>query len=412
MKLIWYFLPALILVISYILYMEIDTLDTIELEKESEALCSDGSPYKFELSKGFDEGVNKFLLFFEGGGWCIFNTEGYDFTKCIERQQISWGSSKPLYRKSSKISRLFYILSASQKFNPVFYNWNKIMVRYCDGFGHQGYARDPIVYNGTQEMYLRGYNNTMGIVNYLKTNLNLTDADRLVLAGHSAGGTAALYWANYIKDSLNPKTNVSVIVDSGIFLDVANHNDTQYKMRDNWIKVHNLTHHGDSQFMSSFCNTTTTEPWRCFMPDNLLASIKVPVLMLQSLYDSWSIYRLVGDFCIFEDSRGMLHKCNSTEYIEEYKGKLVQFFNGLKSNRNVYFWLTHCITHSFLYAVQDVFDERVGISGINLQESIELWLEKPEVSQNFVENRIFDIKTCEKVKDLYYYVNYFGYPTS
>jgi hypothetical protein len=408
MKNILIAISIIVIILSYLIYNEIDTLDTIELDSDTDAQCLDGTNYKFEISKGFDDGVNKFLLFFEGGGWCIFNTDGYNYEKCLERTQISWGSSKPLWKRSSKLSRLFYILSSNKKFNPVFYNWNKILVRYCDGFGHQGYSKKPIVYKD-KELFIRGHNNTMGIIDYLKTNANLMDADRLVLAGHSAGGTAALYWSNYIKNVLNPITKVSTVVDSGIFLDVSNYNDTQHKMKDNWIKVYSLTHSKHDSFMTSFCNLTVG--WKCFMPENLITTSKVPVLILHSLYDSWSIYRLVGDFCIFKD-RQMLAYCNDTSHIEDYKNKLLDFFRSINDKGNVNFWLTHCVTHSFLYAVQDVFDEKVGISRVPLTEAINQWLYNPENYKNAVENRNFDFEECERVKDLYYYVNYFGYPTS
>jgi hypothetical protein len=406
-------LSTLVLLISYILYSEIDIHDTIELDPNTDAKCLDGSNYKFELSRGFGEGIDKFIFYFEGGGWCLFNREGYDYEDCLKRTNISWGSSKPLFSKSIRLSRLFYILSPKKKHNPVFYNWNKILVRYCDGFGHQGYLEKPINYNGV-DLYVRGYNNTMGIVNYLKDkHFGLMTADKVVLSGHSAGGTAALYWTNYIRSKLGKKTKMYTIADSGFFLDVPTNTEKgpEHKLKELNIKSFNLTNPDvNNDFFSSYCSGM--EGWKCYMAEYFIQNIEVPVLLLHSLYDSWSIYRLVGEDCIFKHSKMLLY-CNKTEHIEEYKNKLVSYFQNLdKTNRQIYFWLTNCITHSFLYATQDVYSAEVGINGLSLAESIDIFINRQDEYKNVIENRNFDIKICENVKDLYFYVNYFGYPTS
>lgn len=53
------------------------------------------------------------------------------------------------------------IFSRDSNTNPHFYNWNSVYINYCDGTGHEGYRKDPIVYKG-KNIYIRGLNNTLG----------------------------------------------------------------------------------------------------------------------------------------------------------------------------------------------------------------------------------------------------------
>ena len=61
------------------------------------------------------------------------------------------GSSKNMQPTANKGG----MFSRSASANPGFYNWNYIYVNYCDGTGHQGYAKDPIVVGGVN-VYFRG----------------------------------------------------------------------------------------------------------------------------------------------------------------------------------------------------------------------------------------------------------------
>uniref|UniRef100_M1BRR5 Pectin acetylesterase n=1 Tax=Solanum tuberosum TaxID=4113 RepID=M1BRR5_SOLTU len=45
------------------------------------------------------------------------------------------------------------ILSNNASFNPDFYNWNRVKIRYCDGASFSGDAK---FYNGTSLLYFRG----------------------------------------------------------------------------------------------------------------------------------------------------------------------------------------------------------------------------------------------------------------
>ncbi len=40
-----------------------------------------------------------------------------------------------------------------------FKDWKKVILKYCDGSGHQGYRKNPFKYNGSS-FYFRGHNIT------------------------------------------------------------------------------------------------------------------------------------------------------------------------------------------------------------------------------------------------------------
>uniref|UniRef100_M1DCW6 Pectin acetylesterase n=1 Tax=Solanum tuberosum TaxID=4113 RepID=M1DCW6_SOLTU len=64
----------------------------------------------------------------EGGGWC------QNVAQCLLRKNSKYGSSAKME------NQVFFsgMLSNEQKFNPEFYNWNRVFVRYCDGGSFTG----------------------------------------------------------------------------------------------------------------------------------------------------------------------------------------------------------------------------------------------------------------------------------
>lgn len=92
------------------------------------AVCLDGSAPAYHLARGFGSGANNWLVHFEGGGWCG------NVTTCLERKRTRLGSSKEMATRIAFSG----ILSGAPEYNPDFYNWNKVKVRYCDGSSFTG----------------------------------------------------------------------------------------------------------------------------------------------------------------------------------------------------------------------------------------------------------------------------------
>lgn len=99
------------------------------------AFCIDGSKPAFYLRKGFNEGVNKWNIFFEGGGW------SYDYKTNIRRSTSLLGSSKR-YPSCLPNDEMKFYQSSNQQSNPLLYNWNTVHIKYCDG---SSYAGDEVV---------------------------------------------------------------------------------------------------------------------------------------------------------------------------------------------------------------------------------------------------------------------------
>ena len=93
-----------------------------------------------------------------------------------------------------------------------------VFLKYCTGTGHQGYKKDPIDYKG-QKLYFRGQYATIGQLNAIDKLYKLFNATEIIVTGQSAGGLAAMLWANYIASKALNTTKVLCLADSGIFLD-------------------------------------------------------------------------------------------------------------------------------------------------------------------------------------------------
>jgi hypothetical protein len=137
---------------------------------------------------------NKFILSFEGGGWCGSDL-GISETleDCYQRSKTYLGSSSG-YSDTMTVPE--GMLSDSPQ-NP-FRDWTMIHMRYCDGTGHQGYKKDPISYKG-YKLYFRGHNVTVGQLNSVDNNFKIfSAATEIIITGQSAGGLATFLWSNYI----------------------------------------------------------------------------------------------------------------------------------------------------------------------------------------------------------------------
>jgi hypothetical protein len=102
-----------------------------------------------------------------------------------------------------------------------FKDWKKVYFHYCDGTGHQGSRREPIMYKN-RLLYFRGHNITIERFEHLEKRLGIfTKAERVVISGGSAGGLAATMWANYLAEKVQ-KGNVYCVADATVFYDSLN----------------------------------------------------------------------------------------------------------------------------------------------------------------------------------------------
>ena len=72
------------------------------------------------------------------------------------------------------------------------------MVGYCDGSLHQGFRKNPISYKGV-DLYFRGAALTRSHIKWLLKEHNMAEANKILVAGSSAGGIATEIWSNYLR---------------------------------------------------------------------------------------------------------------------------------------------------------------------------------------------------------------------
>ncbi|XP_021844294.1 pectin acetylesterase 9-like [Spinacia oleracea] len=240
------------------------------------AYCLDGSLPGYHFSKGFGSGARNWLLQFEGGGWCN------DVESCLARANTQRGSTNLM----TKVETFNGILSNNESFNPDFYNWNRVMLRYCDG---ASFAGDSTFDNGTSFMYFRGQKIWQAMLLDLLPK-GLARAEKAFLSGCSAGGLAVFLHCDNFSKFLPRNATVKCLSDAGFFLDVkdVSMNET---IRTFYHDV--VTLQGVEQNLDQNCTSSLTDPKLCFFPQHNLGFIKNPMFILNSAYDMWQFYYIL-----------------------------------------------------------------------------------------------------------------------
>jgi len=394
-----------ILILSFIIYLilfEIEYIPIIELDDSYNAKCLDGSNYRFNFIQGEGEGKNKFFLYLEGGGWCGQETLGDNFVQsCYERSKTSLGS-KIGFINSLVISRLVRLLSSKEKYNPNFYNWNKVFVRYCDGSSF--FSDRTYEINGTK-VYMYGKNNLFGVLNYLKYNYNFTNADSVILSGFSAGSFSTMIYANYIESLTTKKNNTFIISDSGFFYDLDEKKlkvnrlvQKAYEYSTNHTEIVNLfNYYCDKEYIEK-------EPWKCLSGEYFLYNVKVPILSFQNVYDAWITRVINGNDCWF--NKNYIKNCSNEQLDKIYRegNLLIEKIHKYKRYDHITLFYYRKIGHMLTYYNWIWDDKNFAIDGLTINDIIKLWYEtvssgKEMTKREFVEKDNTHIES----KDFYFY---------
>nr|CAB3485663.1 unnamed protein product [Digitaria exilis] len=211
------------------------------------AVCLDGSPPVYHFSPGSGSGANNWVVHMEGGGWCR------NVDECAVRKGNFRGSSK--FMRPLSFSG---ILGGSQKFNPDFYNWNRVKIRYCDGSSFTG---DVEAVETAKNLYYRGFRVWRAIID-----------DLLTVRG------------------MNKAQNVKCFSDAGFFLDGKDISGNNYA-RSIYKNVVNL--HGSAKNLPTSC-TSKQSPELCMFPQYVVPTIRTPLFLLNAAYDSWQIKNVLA----------------------------------------------------------------------------------------------------------------------
>jgi len=408
-KSIYLFLSLLILFIGILFYnKEIEFFDIIELEKSTGARCLDGSPYTFFIKKGSGDGINNFLIFFDGGGWCSKKVYNSTLSSCWKRKQTYLGSSNisitqiilNFIGKYPFFKRWGYILSSDSLNNPNFNNWNKVFLNYCDGRGFLGFNNDEIS-DGKDLFYFRGFNNTIGAINYLSHKMNFKTANKVIISGASAGGVASLTYSNFIADYL-PNSDVRTISDSGFILDYENKINPYYNFSVVWKDLIKDTKPNFEPLLKTYCNEK--DEWKCFLPEYFYKNIRVPVFLIHSQYDIYGICNLIGANCNFSLTS---FNINNVLNSEDHREKFVKSIMKVKDDKKDWgIWSPACYLHDFvMYSFQ--WKKRL-MNNTNLKEAISNWYNMDNENNFYIDKDAWpNNKECAYTKDLMYYIQYF-----
>ncbi|XP_051129363.1 pectin acetylesterase 8-like [Andrographis paniculata] len=296
------------------------------------AVCLDGSPPAYHIDKGFGQGINNWLVHFEGGGWCN------NVTTCQARKSTRLGSSK-LMVKQVAFSGIF---SNQAKFNPDFYNWNRVKVRYCDGSSFTG---DVEAVNPANKLYFRGARVFVAIIEELLAN-GMKNAENAVISGCSAGGLTSILHCDRFRALLPPSAKVKCFADAGFFINARDVSGASHieKFYNDVVQTH-----GSAKNLPSSC-TSRMNPGLCFFPQNVVPGVQTPLFLVNAAYDSWQIKNILAPGVA--DPHGTWHNCKtditkcSSAQLQTMQGFRLEFLKalgGVGSTKG--FFINSCYAH-------------------------------------------------------------------
>ncbi|KAM7490930.1 hypothetical protein LguiA_033851 [Lonicera macranthoides] len=280
----------------------------LESGKAKGAVCLDGSAPAYQFDKGVGEGANNWLVHLEGGAWCTSPESCYNRTHI----RSGLGSSK-LMKK-----RPFTGILSNKKLNNInFYNWNRILVRYCDGASFTG------------------------------------DVEKMhpaLLSGSSAGGLASILHCDKFRAMLPTSIKVKCLSDAGYFVHVKDVSGGYHFQETYFDKV--VKTHGSSKNLPRSC-TSKMNHGLCFYPQFVAPQIRTPLFIINSFYDLFQITNILAPTeigpngswakCQFE-----LNKCSphQIEILKEFRLHFLQaIFAGLRNSSSRGMFINACHTH-------------------------------------------------------------------
>uniref|UniRef100_A0ACD5W2X2 Uncharacterized protein n=1 Tax=Avena sativa TaxID=4498 RepID=A0ACD5W2X2_AVESA len=298
------------------------------------AVCLDGTPPAYHMDPGFGAGKNKWIVNLEGGGWC-------DSVRiCGYRKASRLGSSNLMDKQM-----IFEgVLSSNPVDNPDFYNWNRVMIRYCDGASFSGEG-----YDAGNKVYFRGQRIFNASIEHL-LSIGMASADQVLLAGGSAGGLAAILQCDHFSAFFAGRrgTTVKCLADAGLFLDAVDVSGGR-TLRSYYGGI--VATHGVAQNLPKSC-TGRLDATSCFFPQNIIGSIKTPMFLLNAAYDTWQIHESLAPNAA--DPSGAWRACKSNRLacnasqmtiLQAFRGQMVSAVQGFSRSKANGLFINSCFTH-------------------------------------------------------------------
>lgn len=328
-----------------------DNWTIYEINNNTGALCTDGTNYKFYFREGMGSGLKKFMIFFPGGGYCGYDNT--DFLASCWKRSTSYAGSSQFSGENGSVYQTNYsfgYFDNDEKINPFFWNWNKVYMTYCDGTLFQGYREEPIEFNGSQ-LYFRGYNNTIALLDFLKKNMKLFEAEEVIVIGVSSGAQAVLIWINYIKAYLPSSVKVKGISDAGFFMDNVNQNSLCHLFRSHMMVIANFTNSSNLDLFQGCKHRNNSKKfYKCLIPQYFMKDINADMFIINSQNDFEVLRTVYGLHCLDYG----INNCNEdvNNKIVKFRQKFLKTAFALKKKKPTWgFWLRRCIEHYYMNSI-------------------------------------------------------------
>ncbi|KAJ6327653.1 hypothetical protein OIU78_014505 [Salix suchowensis] len=280
------------------------------------AVCLDGSPPGYHFERGSGSGIDSWLVHMEGGGWCE------SVESCVSRRDTYKGSSS----KMEKTMGFSGILGSKQAANPDFYNWNRIKIRYCDGSSFTG---DVAAVDPKTKLYYRGERIWQAVV------------DDLLAKGNEKCSECYSFWMLCC-------ARVKCVSDAGYFIHGT---DISGGSRIESFFGQVVRTHGSAKNLPASC-TSKMRPELCFFPQYVAQTMRTPLFVINSAYDSWQIKNILAPTAVdskkeWKNCKLDLKKCSATQLqtVQNYRTQFLKAVNiGLgTSSRGL--WINSCYAH-------------------------------------------------------------------
>ncbi|XP_042033862.1 pectin acetylesterase 10-like isoform X2 [Salvia splendens] len=318
------------------------------------AVCLDGTPPGYHLHPGFGTGADSWLIQLEGGGWCN------NLRSCIYRKTTHRGSST-LFEKQIPFTG---ILSNKAEENPDFFNWNRVKIRYCDGGSFAGDSE-----NKQAGLQFRGKRIWLAVIEDLMSK----GMQNALLSGCSAGGLASILHCDGFQGLFPVSTKVKCLSDAGLFMDATDVSGG-HTLRSFFAGVVSLQ--GIEENLPSTC-TDHLDPTSCFFPQNLIASIKTPLFILNAAYDSWQVQESLAPSTA--DPQGSWHDCkmnnercsaSQIQFLQDFRNRMLSAVQSFSESSQNGLFLNSCFAHCqserqdtwFAYDSPTVNNRRVALA--------------------------------------------------
>lgn len=321
-------------------------------------LCNDGSPYVYYVRPSF--GSNKWVLFYQGGGYC------FDQASCSDRQHTQ---GNLMTSKGSKATIDFGegILSGDSRKNPLFaQGWNSVYLPYCTSDVYSGTAEKsslPLVFLGSRV--------PPAVIADLKLNFGLVDSatTTFLVTGSSSGAVGLYGQIDNINSKLLPKSHVLSLVDSGWFQDSEPFvvGDCETAMTCTTAHALQLGHTLWKPLYDSSCAATKQDSdlWKCQMAQYVAEFISTPLFFFEYRFD-WAQMR--HDGISTDPGRG---GATMKAYGEMNAANVTSQFAAVQGGRHSMFAVT-CYYHAVLNRVTQW--PTIAINGTKLMDALQKYI--------------------------------------